>query len=365
MTQYGYEPLSPADSGSTLLERINGVVPALVTNHKGPARPGYVQPGMMWIDDSGSQWLLNLYDGASDVAIAAIDPDTHTVVAAYVPPSRKLKVGAGLVLNGVAGTDAEPAEADLTADLAFTMAFATPAVTIAGERDDLPVHPAGLKVAFDALGSSLDALLAPTIINATGSWEVPAGVTRIFAVLFGGGGGGGNGAVGGSRGGAGGLGGLSMAVMNVTPGGVLPVTIGAGGNAGAAGGDSAFADLTATGGGGGTNAGGGGSGVYGAHGTGIGGDYVGNASSWSGTKGFVAGRLIDFLEGVRLSTVSYSNYVPTTVGANAPAVVWTDGSDFAPGAGGAQGTNTSSYTAGAGGSGGALFIYPIKGKGAA
>lgn len=82
MTQYGYEPLSPDDSGSTLLGRVNGVVPALLTNHKGAARPGYVQPGMLWIDDSGASWLLNLYDGASDINIAAINPVDHTIILA-------------------------------------------------------------------------------------------------------------------------------------------------------------------------------------------------------------------------------------------------------------------------------------------
>lgn len=110
MTQYGYEPLSPDDSGSTLLARMNGVVPALLTNHKGATRPDYVQPGMMWIDDSGAVWLLNLYDGASDVPIAAINPETHTFVASFVPLTRKIKGGAGVLING-------GAEADLSGDI--------------------------------------------------------------------------------------------------------------------------------------------------------------------------------------------------------------------------------------------------------
>ncbi|MCM5560324.1 hypothetical protein [Pleomorphomonas sp. JP5] len=241
MTQYGYEPLSPADSGSTLLERLNGVVPALVTNHKGPARPGYVQPGMMWIDDSGSEWLLNLYDGASDVAIAAIDPDTHTVVAAYVPPSRKLKVGAGLVLNGFAGTDAEPAEADLTADLAFTMAFATPAVTIAGERDDLPVHPAGLKAAIAALaprGGYTDVVA----ITTSGDFVFPADLdTSLDPLVFVVGAGGGYNGVSGQ------YGGVAVGTVTASPGEVAAATIGASVITGTAG-ASSFMGLSATGG---------------------------------------------------------------------------------------------------------------------
>ncbi|MCM5556273.1 hypothetical protein [Pleomorphomonas sp. JP5] len=241
MTQYGYEPLSPTDSGSTLLERINGVVPALVTNHKGPARPGYVQPGMMWIDDSGSKWLLNLFDGANDVAIAAIDPDTHTVVAAYVPAARKLKVGAGLVLDGVAGTDAEPAEADLTADLTFTMAFAPPAVTIAGERDDLPVHPAGLKAAIAALaprGGYTDV----DYVNTSGDFVAPAdldeGLDPLVFVWAAGGG---------YSSTAGGAAGLSIGTVSIAASEIVPVTVGASVLSGRAG-SSVFKSLSATGG---------------------------------------------------------------------------------------------------------------------
>ncbi len=159
MTQYGYEPLSPADSGSTLLERINGVVPALVTNHKGPARPGYVLPGMMWIDDSGSAWLLNLYDGASDVAIAAINPQTHVPVETFVPLTRKIKVGSGLSLDGTNGADANPAEGDLSIDRLLGINLAakalTPAVWAGGaDETEAPISPVKLAATIAAHNKS-------------------------------------------------------------------------------------------------------------------------------------------------------------------------------------------------------------------
>ncbi len=145
MTQYGYEPLSPEDSGSTLLARVNGVVPALLTNHKGAARPAYVQPGMLWIDDSGATWLLNLFDGQSDVPIAAINPETHVPVAAFVPLARKLKVGAGLLLDGVAGSDAEPAESDLSADRLLNLVSLSLDTWKAGtDTTEAPISPAKL-----------------------------------------------------------------------------------------------------------------------------------------------------------------------------------------------------------------------------
>lgn len=143
MTQYGYEPLSPDDSGSTLLERINGVVAALVTNHKGPARPGYVQPGMMWIDDSGSEWLLNLYDGASDVAIAAIDPATHQALSQWVPETRTIASGLGVKING-------GESATLAGTVTVGLDLATPAETIAGQIGNKPAAPDGVHAAIAA-----------------------------------------------------------------------------------------------------------------------------------------------------------------------------------------------------------------------
>jgi hypothetical protein len=116
MTQYGYEPLSPDDSGSTLLERMNGVVPALLTNHKGAVRPGYVQPGMMWVDDSGATWLLKLFDGVADATLASIDPATHALVDSYlkidgsqtlsVLQQTAIRLALGVPSSALAGTKA-------------------------------------------------------------------------------------------------------------------------------------------------------------------------------------------------------------------------------------------------------------------
>lgn len=151
MTQYGYGPLSPEDSGSTLLERLNGVVPALLTNHKGAARPGYVQPGMIWIDDSGALWLLNLFDGSHDIPFAVADPATHAIVNVSVPATRKLRVGAGLLLDGVAGSNAEPAEANLSADRLLSLASLTLETWKAGTgTTEAPISPEKLAAAIAA-----------------------------------------------------------------------------------------------------------------------------------------------------------------------------------------------------------------------
>ena len=103
---------------------------------------------------------------------------------------------------------------------------------------------------------------AQTIINTSGTYTVPAGVTSITVMTWGGGGGGGGGNSGCTQqgvGSGGGGGGFAQSTLAVTPGEVYTVTIGAGGAAGAnnanggAGGTTIFTGpggtISATGGG--------------------------------------------------------------------------------------------------------------------
>ncbi len=150
MTQYKYEALAPTDSGSTLLERLNGLVPALLTQHRGEARPDYVQPGMLWVSDAAATWVLCMFDGTSDVPLATIDPTTHQIVSASVPTTRKIKVGLGLTLGGVAGTDAAPVGGDLSADRLIGvnlagLALASAVWTAGVSTTPAPIDPATLK----------------------------------------------------------------------------------------------------------------------------------------------------------------------------------------------------------------------------
>ena len=93
-----------------------------------------------------------------------------------------------------------------------------------------------------------------TFTTGSGSWTVPAGVTKIHVDMVGAGGGGGGGADYGSPGGGAG-GHYIMEALTVTPGANLSYSVGAGGTGGGtgtAGGNTTFSTLTATGGGGGT-----------------------------------------------------------------------------------------------------------------
>lgn len=99
-----------------------------------------------------------------------------------------------------------------------------------------------------------------TVFTTSGNWTVPPGVFSLKARLVGGGGGGGSGDPG-WAGGGGGAGGYVESAMTVTPGQLIPLTVGAGGASasgrvsGVAGGTTSFgSSLSATGGGGGGSA---------------------------------------------------------------------------------------------------------------
>jgi hypothetical protein len=142
-----------------------------------------------------------------------------------------------------------------------------------------------------------------SVFTASGTFGVPAGVTKVKVRAIGGGGGGGGNTTQGGGGGGGG-GGYAEGVVAVTPGQAIAVTVGGGGaggvnnggsaaaNSGAAGGASSFGTaLLAAGGNGGLGSLSGGQGDSGAGGSGAGGAInmtggSGNAGSAAAASGF-------------------------------------------------------------------------------
>ncbi len=139
-----------------------------------------------------------------------------------------------------------------------------------------------------------------------GSWTVPCGVTYVTVAVYGGGGGGGGSNTAGQAGGGGGAGGYAETGFIVTPGDVIPFTIGTGGSAGGPAGNGGaggqtnlqpYSGLTAFGGSGGlceNNGGGGGAGgtttlfgtyIFGENGNAGGASIGGHGGSNNGPNG--------------------------------------------------------------------------------
>jgi hypothetical protein len=174
-------------------------------------------------------------------------------LADYTPTRRKVKTGAAFLLNGSAGTDAVPAEADLSADLLFKLIFASTAASIEGAREDLPVHPAGLKAAIDGALESFSAggIKGVQVFTTSRIYTPDASATKAVILAVGGGGGGGT--VGSQTAGDGGSGGEFAACLWPNPS-AQSVYIGAGGASGSnssagAGGSTSVGSLISANGG--------------------------------------------------------------------------------------------------------------------
>jgi hypothetical protein len=88
MSQFQWQTIDPnTTSGSVLANILNLGEAALHSNHKGPNRPTYVVPGMMWIDDTDPLlWEVNFFDGVGDANLGLINTFTSkftAVVAAF------------------------------------------------------------------------------------------------------------------------------------------------------------------------------------------------------------------------------------------------------------------------------------------
>lgn len=78
MAQFDFGNLESPLSGTVF---INGNLEpwrdALHSSHKGGTRPSYAVEGMMWVNDTTNPWVLNMFDGANDIAIGSFDTTTN------------------------------------------------------------------------------------------------------------------------------------------------------------------------------------------------------------------------------------------------------------------------------------------------
>ncbi|MCB1888115.1 MAG: tail fiber protein [Rhodocyclaceae bacterium] len=106
-TAWGVPSSAPA-TPTEMAGRMNSSLDALLSGHSGTARPPYAVAGTVWVDTSSGTWVLNLYDGSTDIPLMDINPTTHTtaavsqagVISAYagdVIPARHLVCDGSLV----------------------------------------------------------------------------------------------------------------------------------------------------------------------------------------------------------------------------------------------------------------------------
>jgi hypothetical protein len=84
MSQYDFGTIDPfVNTGEQLADMLNNWRDAIHSWHRGPTRPDYAVPGMMWINDTGgpTNWLVNVYMGPTvgDVAVFGYDTTTGAI----------------------------------------------------------------------------------------------------------------------------------------------------------------------------------------------------------------------------------------------------------------------------------------------
>jgi microcystin-dependent protein len=73
-SQYDFGTIVPeTTTGTQLASHLNAWRTALNTLHAGSSRPAYAAAGTLWLDTSGSPWLLKVYGGSADVTLGPID----------------------------------------------------------------------------------------------------------------------------------------------------------------------------------------------------------------------------------------------------------------------------------------------------
>lgn len=78
-SNWGVPAVGPA-TPTVMATRMNDSFNALLSQNKGATRPSYAAAGTSWLDDSGTLWVLYLFDGSSDIEIAKINPTSHEVL---------------------------------------------------------------------------------------------------------------------------------------------------------------------------------------------------------------------------------------------------------------------------------------------
>ena len=93
------------------------ILAALLRGILATTRPGWLQSGGSWINNTGTPWLRNLYDGVSDILVERIDTALHAVDR--IAYSADAGAGEGPLVE-LFRDSASPAVSDLLGALSFT-----------------------------------------------------------------------------------------------------------------------------------------------------------------------------------------------------------------------------------------------------
>lgn len=161
MSQSDFGTIDPnSKSGDALSADLNNWRTAVHSTHKGSTEPTYKTAGILWLDDTGTPWILKMYDGTSWIPCWAINATTN--VAYPISSTSQLNYpSAGGTANALTLTPAPPIAAYTDLDMASFEATAsnTGAATI-------NISGVGAKAIRKIVGGTDVALVANDILVA-------------------------------------------------------------------------------------------------------------------------------------------------------------------------------------------------------
>lgn len=85
MSQFDFGTINPnTKSGTQLASDLNDFRDALNSLHSGSSRPAYAAAGLLWLDITGTPWILRLFDGTDDITVGTFNASTNVFAAAGV-----------------------------------------------------------------------------------------------------------------------------------------------------------------------------------------------------------------------------------------------------------------------------------------
>lgn len=80
MSQFDFGDLESPLSGTNLINsNLEPWRDALHSCHSGTSRPSYATAGMLWLDTTGTPWILNMFDGSDDIPVMQVNATTNTI----------------------------------------------------------------------------------------------------------------------------------------------------------------------------------------------------------------------------------------------------------------------------------------------
>lgn len=80
MTQFAFPVINPSThNGTQLSDWLNQFMPSAWSSHAGATRPSYMLAGGLWVDSSGADLALKLFDGTADIVVGTFVDGVFTV----------------------------------------------------------------------------------------------------------------------------------------------------------------------------------------------------------------------------------------------------------------------------------------------